>query len=140
MDRMLADQSILSLALNLNPGPLLAAAMAADIFAMALYLVVVSVVPAPDAQQNALAAAAPGLGATHAPESSDVHACNGNEAVQAHSADQSNVYAGSPPPGELQPLPMPVQDLDGCFRSLPVHVAAALMVSGLAGCMRQTQH
>ena len=42
----------IALALNLTAGPLLAAAMAADIFAMALYLVVISIIPAPDVQRN----------------------------------------------------------------------------------------
>ena len=42
-----------SLALGLPAGPLVAAAMAADIFAMAAYLVVCSLVPAPGAEARA---------------------------------------------------------------------------------------
>ena len=43
----------ISVALGLAPGPLLAAAMAADMFAMAAYLLLISALPAPGAIQRA---------------------------------------------------------------------------------------
>lgn len=78
-----------ALALQLESGPLLAAAMAADIGLMALYLVIVGIIPAPQAEQNARAAAKPAVHAT-AP-----HTAQGAAADAGPHADQSEFEVAS---------------------------------------------
>lgn len=79
----------IALALQLESGPLLAAAMAADIGLMALYLVIVGIIPAPQAEQNARAAAKPAVHAT-AP-----HTAQGAAADAGPHADQSEFEVAS---------------------------------------------
>lgn len=82
----------ISLALVLPAGPLMAAAMAADIFAMAAYLVICSIIPAPGAQQRAQAGLV--VNGAHLHDTASVHLPH-----DKHALEKQEVQAS---PGETQ--------------------------------------
>ncbi|KAK9811046.1 hypothetical protein WJX73_009199 [Symbiochloris irregularis] len=103
-----------SVALELGDGPLLAGAMAADMFAMALYLTVVSVLPAPGAMERAHAgqykgAQTPEAQLQQAPASEAVAAVQPAVSSLQGCASLAAMARGGPPPDTLQGSASPIE-------------------------------